>query len=156
MSCVKPDVVDVEETRGIRRMLLDKTVLIIDDVAELAETLADEVVACRGVAVVARNANDFMRRYLDHEPDTIVLDVVMPGTDGIELIRWLAARRCRAKICLITGNHLLYAKAALEVGAAFGLLDIVLLQKPFTPKQFISAIASPRRDGDASAATTTA
>lgn len=137
-------------------MQLDKTVLIIDDVAELAETLADEVVAYGGVAVIAGNAEDFMRKYLDHEPDTIVLDVVMPGTDGIELIRWLAARRCRARICLITGNHLLYAKAALNVGAAFGLLDIVLLQKPFTPEQFISSIAPPRRDGRRLASTTSA
>lgn len=43
-----------------------------------------------------------MQAYLAFKPMTIVLDIVMPGMDGIELVVWLGNLRSSARLTIVS------------------------------------------------------
>jgi CheY-like chemotaxis protein len=66
-----------------------KSVLIVDDCAELIES-ARQVLEPHGVDVVeATNPFAAVREATARPPDLIVLDLNMPGMDGVEVMRYL-------------------------------------------------------------------
>lgn len=75
-------------------------------------------------------AADFMQAFQEFHPTHIILDVLMPDMDGIELIQWLANAGCQAKIAVITGGNWDYANAAKKLGTVRGLPSITALRKP--------------------------
>jgi EAL domain-containing protein (putative c-di-GMP-specific phosphodiesterase class I) len=66
-------------------------------------------------------------------PDTvlILLDLVMPGMDGIELLRLLGKQQCKVGIVLMSGIGKRVMETAQELAQAHGLLILGHLQKPF-------------------------
>jgi DNA-binding response OmpR family regulator len=105
-------------------------ILILDDEADFArfvETVATEL----GYdAVVATTSPAFQAAYLAEPPDVIVLDIVMPETDGIETIQWLVRQGCSARVIIISGYNPTYATAAREIGESIGAMQITQMQKP--------------------------
>jgi DNA-binding response OmpR family regulator len=68
------------------------TVLVVDD-----EPIVREVVVRylerEGYATLEAGDGDLARSLLEgSEPDLVVLDVMLPGTDGLELCRWIRTR----------------------------------------------------------------
>ncbi len=63
-------------------------------------------------------------------PDVIMLDMVLPGRDGIEIVRQLAEAGVTARILLVSGHSPAYMNAARAIAAAAGVSDIVTAQKP--------------------------
>ena len=51
----------------------------------------------------------------------IVVDIIMPAIDGLELTRWLADRQGAARLIILTGYIDLYVRLAEDLGAAAGL-----------------------------------
>ncbi len=76
------------------------TVLVIDD-----EPIVREVVVRylqrEGHTTLEADDGDRARELLEQEtPDLVVLDVMLPGTDGLELCRWIRARSELPSSCL--------------------------------------------------------
>ena len=63
-------------------------------------------------------------------PDVVVLDIVMPGIDGVELVQWLAERGKQLHVVIVTGFAPNYATLAKKLGEAKGLLSVTTLTKP--------------------------
>jgi DNA-binding response OmpR family regulator len=110
--------------------MIAKRLLVIDDepdfgasVRLVAERLGFEV-------EVTTRARDFMTAYDAFDPTVIILDMIMPDMDGIELVQWLVSVRSTARIIIISGFSPTYAKSAATLGAAKGLLSISRLVKP--------------------------
>ena len=61
--------------------------LLVDDEQEFVETLADRLKMRDFDASIARNGEQALSAVEKEEPDVIVLDVKMPGMDGIEVLR---------------------------------------------------------------------
>ena len=66
-------------------------------------------------------------------PDTavILLDLVMPGMDGIEVLRLLGEKKCAARIVLMSGMDKRVIETAKKLARTLGLSVIGHLQKPF-------------------------
>ena len=104
--------------------------LVIDDepnlgrlVKRVAENLGFEVVSTEDPAVFARTARQW-------HPAVIVLDLNIPGTDGVQLLRGLAADKCAAHVLLTSGEDHKVLEAAHELGRERGLNMGPLLPKP--------------------------
>ena len=107
-----------------------KRLLVVDDEPEFCEVVTRVAAELGYDPAEANNGDDFKRLYSEVEPTTIILDLIMPQTDGIDLLRWLIDRKCRAKVIVVTGYDTNYAKMAKMIGDEGGVPDIETFAKP--------------------------
>ncbi len=118
----------------------EKRLLIVDDLPALGEVVR-RVAGPLGYDVrVTTHAEDFMREYDSFAPTAVVIDIVMPDIDGIELIGWLEDKGCQAKVLVASAYNARYAKMAETLGAAKGL-EIAFLEKPFRIAELREALS---------------
>ena len=120
----------------------DVSVLLIDDDVELCE-LMREFFAARGIAVEAiYDGRRGLARALAGEHDLILLDVMLPGLEGFEVLRQVR-RRSTVPIIMLTART---ERADRVAGLDAGADDY--LPKPFEPEELIARIrAVLRRSG---------
>jgi DNA-binding response OmpR family regulator len=130
----------------VDRQMTNRRLLIIDDdvsFAEFVSLVANE----EGFDVeITTRATDFMAAVLRAPPDVIVLDIVMPGMDGIDLIQWLAKRRSAARVIVATGFHPDYGNMVKEIGIGLGIASVAILLKPFALAVLKAALGADARD----------
>ena len=113
--------------------------LLVDDEATLREPLA-EYLSRQGFAVVqAASAAQARSRLRDEAPDLVLLDVMMPGEDGLSLCRHLVEARALPVILLTAKGEATNRVVGLEIGAD----DYVV--KPFDPRELVARIRSVLR-----------
>lgn len=122
--------------------MAEKTVLIVDDEAAIREMIAVALEMADYHCLEAANARDAYMSIVDHRPDMILLDWMLPETSGIELARRLKRNEDTAEIPII----MLTAKSdednkvqGLEVGAD----DYIT--KPFSPKELVARLKAVLR-----------
>ncbi len=120
----------------------DLSVLLIEDDVELCD-LMREFFAARGIGVEAiHDGRVGLARALGGAHDLILLDVMLPGLDGFELLRQVR-RRSVVPIIMLTART---ARADRVSGLDLGADDY--LPKPFEPEELIARIrAVLRRSG---------
>jgi len=119
-------------------MASDK-VLLVDDEVEFVETLAERMRA-RGLEVDYTHSGDgAVEETSKHSYDAIVLDLAMPGMDGMETLRHLRTNHPDLQIILLTGQGTI--KAAVEA-TKLGAMDF--LEKPTDIKLLIEKIKAAR------------
>lgn len=105
-------------------------VLVIDDEEDICEIIA-EMAERRGLDVKTLSNTAKTTEILAHfPPDFIMLDLMMPGIDGVELLRLLAEHAKGAKLCLMSGSDTRVLNSARRLGSAHGLDVIAALEKP--------------------------
>lgn len=122
-------------------MTTPRRLLAIDDDPDFAGLVAQVAGQLGYAAVATTNATAFMTQYLATTPDLIVMDIVMPEQDGIDLMRWLVAQGCRARIVIVSGYNPAFAHAAKMIGEFGGQLPIAFLQKPVKLADLRAALA---------------
>ena len=101
--------------------------LVIDDDENVTNMLR-RALSFEGYAVAtARDGNEGLKRALELAPDLVVLDLMMPGLDGVEVCRRLRAGDQQLAILMLTAKD---AAADQVVGLDAGADDYLV--KPFT------------------------
>jgi signal transduction histidine kinase len=105
-------------------------VLLVDDERDFADLLAERLRA-RGFAVqTAYDGEEALRLAAEGELDVAVLDVNLPGIDGLALLRELKLARPRAEAVMLTGqNDLATAVAGMKLGATDYLVKPVPIER---------------------------
>jgi two-component system OmpR family response regulator len=115
------------------------TLLLVDDEASLREPLA-EYLSRQGFTVVqAASAAEARSRLREARPDLVLLDVMMPGEDGLSLCRHLSETLSLPTILLTARGEATDRIVGLEIGAD----DYVV--KPFEPRELVARIKSVLR-----------
>jgi len=116
--------------------------LVIDDDPDMCALVVQTAAAAGFDAVACTDFEQFKLRLM---PDTgvVVIDLMMPGVDGIEVLRYLSERGCSAQIVLISGYDKKVLSVAVQLGASLGLEVRGSLQKPFQPGQLREVLAKP-------------
>jgi EAL domain-containing protein (putative c-di-GMP-specific phosphodiesterase class I)/AmiR/NasT family two-component response regulator len=105
-------------------------VLVIDDEEDICEIIA-EIAGRYGLDVrTISDAQKTVAALASFPPDFIVLDLMMPGTDGVELLRLLAEHAKGARLCLMSGSDARVLNGARRLGSAHGLDVVAALEKP--------------------------
>lgn len=110
----------------------DKRLLVIDDEPDIGDFIRAVAEGQDFEVCVAARASAFIKALDDFKPTAICLDVVMPDVDGIELLKLLADRQCKAPILVISGYSKLYLDSAENLAEAFGLPYVKTLAKPLS------------------------
>ncbi len=120
-------------------------VLLVDDEIDFLSSLAQRL-ELRGLPVLTAGSGPEALEILDREPlDVVVLDVRMPGMDGIETLRRIKDRHPQVQVVMLTGHADL--ESSIE-GMRFGFFDY--LTKPVKLAQLVEKIdeAFSRRRGE--------
>ncbi len=105
-------------------------ILVIDDEADVGEIIVSAAQEMNLDCTVTTNATDFLKALVP-EVTLIMMDLAMPETDGIELLRVLGKKQCKAGIVLMSGFDRRVLETAEQLGRSLGLSAVGQLQKPF-------------------------
>jgi DNA-binding NarL/FixJ family response regulator len=121
------------------------TVLVADDAA-IVRKLVSEMLADAGFQVVAEAAdgNQAVAQYAEHRPDVAILDVNMPGIDGIAAALAIKRAYPGAKLVIAT---VYVTEKKLQRMAKLGAIEI--LQKPFDAAELAETVARVASRGHA-------
>ena len=117
--------------------------LIVDDEPDFAAAVRRVAEKLDFVVEATTRGRDFKEIYQRFDPTVIILDMIMPEVDGIELMDWLASVKSTARIIIISGFTPLYAKTAASLGEAKGLTSILRLVKPVSLATLTAALQEP-------------
>ncbi len=114
-------------------------VVIADDEPLARERLRDLLADVPGVQLVAEasDGREALHACAQHDPDVVLLDIAMPGIDGLEAARHLAAFDPRPAVVFCTAYDI-HALSAFEAAA------IDYLVKPVRPERLAAALERAR------------
>jgi two-component system, OmpR family, response regulator MprA len=107
-------------------------ILVVDDDPHITELLR-RIFVFEGYSVaIAQAGNEALSRVLEHPPDLVVLDLMLPGLDGLEVARRLRAAGDMVPILMLTARDGVPNRVAgFEAGADHYLV------KPFAPEELL-------------------
>lgn len=116
-------------------------VLLIDDHALVRKGI-EELLHSRGVTVAASvgSGEDGVKRALDLKPDIVLLDVKMPGMNGIETLTQLRASGVKVPIVMLT-----MSREDADLGAALRAGAQGYLLKDMEPEELVPALEAALR-----------
>ncbi|MFN4276306.1 MAG: response regulator [Ferrovibrio sp.] len=123
-------------------------IIVVDDEQGIRDMVA-EYLGHHGFAVsTAGDADTFRSLHAERPADLVILDITMPGEDGLSLARWLRARSKIGIVMLTAADEVIDRVVGLEVGAD----DYIT--KPFDLRELRARIKTIlRRVGDITTAT---
>ena len=115
-------------------MNTQSVIYIVDDDASVLRALRRLIKAMGFTVETFASAEDFLQSGHRKKRGCLILDIQLPGMDGFDLQKRLAASDCRIPLIFITAHEDTKVRVrALEAGAAF-------LQKPFDEQALLNAI----------------
>jgi two-component system OmpR family response regulator len=122
---------------------LGATLLIVDDDADIRNLLADSLEDRGYRTMTASNVVEMDRLLATHAVDVVILDVMMPGEDGLSACRRLAANAGPPVILLSGLNDEADRILGLEIGAAH------YLPKPCSAREVLANVRTILRQREA-------
>jgi two-component system phosphate regulon response regulator PhoB len=123
-----------------------RTILVIEDQKDLADLVQRRLAQEGFDVIVATDGISGLQIAKEHRPDLIVLDINMPGLDGLQVCQQLRAepRHARLPILILSARA---SAADRVVGLELGADDYLV--KPFVPRELVARVnAILRRAGD--------
>ena len=115
-------------------------VLIVDDERPVLRTLAEFVKEDSHEVLTAEDAAHAMSLIKEHDPDVVVVDIVLPHVSGSTLLGRIREEAPNAQVIMITGEPTVETAAAAVRDGAFDYLS-----KPITRDAIRTAVASAAR-----------
>jgi two-component system, NarL family, nitrate/nitrite response regulator NarP len=110
-------------------------VLICEDDERLAMLVTETLASDGRFEVVARatNGDDAIRLAAEHAPDVVLMDIGMPGIDGIDATRAIRARDAAQHVVIYTGSDEYDDIGRADAAGAAGFLHKEALTSPNLP-----------------------
>ncbi|MBF0169896.1 MAG: EAL domain-containing response regulator [Nitrospinae bacterium] len=135
-----------------------RRLLVVDDEPSMVELVAEVAMGAGYEVVTLSDPTGFEATYDNGVFDVLVLDLMMPGRDGVEIMRYLGGLPQTPKLVLMSGYDDAVLNTARELAVAHGLNVIGHLSKPFRVGQLAQTLEAaqaapgPRRSQQAAPA----
>ena len=120
-------------------------VLVVDDEPNIREVVGLYLRREGHAVVSASGGEEALRVYRRQRPDLVVLDLILPGSDGIEVCRRMREER-RVPVIMLTARG---EEADRALGLEAGADDYVV--KPFRPRELMARVSALLRETEARA-----
>lgn len=123
---------------------MSERILIVEDEPKLATLLSDYLAASGFESTILNNGTDVVPWIRDHKPDLALLDVMLPGRDGMDICKELRTFSSIPIIMVTAKIEEIDRLLGLELGAD----DYIC--KPFSPREVVArvkAVLRRTRDG---------
>lgn len=119
---------------------MERKLLVVDDQDSITKVVA-KIASQLGYEV--RSINDPNAAFDEFEafkPDVLIIDLVMPELDGIDILHRILALGTTARIIVMSGFGKSYLRLGKEVAAFHDHADITTLAKPFRKADLVSLL----------------
>ena len=118
-----------------RLLIVDEDATVADFVGRIAKRVGYAVAS-------AASGASFVQLLESFQPSMIMMELRLPDTDGVELLRSLGARACTASVVLLGGSDERVLAAAHELGVSHGLAMCGTLAKPIPASEVQTKLAA--------------
>lgn len=115
------------------------TILVVEDERKIAAVVADYLEAASFEVVVATDGEAALREVRAAKPDLVVLDLGLPGRDGLDVIRQLR-RSSNVPVVILTARG---DESDRILGLEMGTDDYIV--KPFSPRELVARVRAVLR-----------
>lgn len=118
-------------------------ILVVDDEADFTDILALRLTDAGETAFKAYSGSEGLKKLETERIDVVILDIKMPGMDGIETLREIKKRFPLVEVILLTGHGT--TETAVE-GMRLGAFDYLLKPADFNELKTKLVVAQKRKD----------
>lgn len=109
-----------------------ETVVVIEDDKSIAELVAKNLEASSYLCHQVHEGDLAVGAILQHDPDLVILDIMLPGLDGLEVLRRIRERRDTPVLMLTARSD----ESDMILGLELGADDY--MTKPFSPRELVA------------------
>ena len=112
-----------------------KKVLVVEDEQSIATLLQYNLEQAGYTVYIARDGNTAISMTLSEKPDVLLLDIMLPGMDGMDVCKKLRQEKIHTPILMLTAKEDEFDKV---LGLELGADDY--LTKPFSPREVLARV----------------
>ncbi|WP_315115092.1 response regulator transcription factor [Clostridium intestinale] len=114
-------------------------ILIVDDDENICEVIRMYLNSSNYDNRIVNNGKDVENVFIEYKPDLVLLDIMLPNVDGIDVLKWIR-KESEVPVIMLTAKGDTFDKVlALELGAD----DYIV--KPFEPKELLARVKAVMR-----------
>ncbi|APM37499.1 response regulator transcription factor [Clostridium kluyveri] len=114
-------------------------ILIVDDDENICEVIKMYVESAGYEVQVANDGKSAETTFLEYKPDLVILDIMLPNIDGIDVLKWIR-KDYETPVIMLTAKGETFDKV---LGLELGADDYIV--KPFEPKEMLARIKAVLR-----------
>jgi CheY-like chemotaxis protein len=119
---------------------MGKKILIIDDQRGVAKVIGVIAAALGYESRVLTCSAQAIDLFLEFRPDVVILDMIMPEKDGIDVLNEILLTGLPARIIVTSGLSIGYLRLAEGLARFHASHDIAVLRKPFRQYELIALL----------------
>lgn len=122
-------------TNSLEELMMNYKILVVDDEEHILTLIKFNLEQSGFQVVTATDGDEALRKASEERPDLIVLDLMLPKKDGMEVCKELRLQRDTTPILMVTAKDDEFDKV---LGLELGADDY--LTKPFSPREVVARI----------------
>lgn len=119
--------------------MLKKKILVVDDEKEICELIRDYLIKEGFEVIIAYDGEQGLEYYRQYEPELIILDVMLPMLDGMEICR-IVRSESTVPIIMLSAK-----KSDIDKILGLGLGADDYISKPFSPRELVARVKAHLR-----------
>jgi len=114
-------------------------VLIVDDDENISEVIKMYLENSGYDTKVSHNGKEAQEFFIQYKPDIVLLDIMLPSVDGIDVLKWIR-KQSETPVIMLTAKGETFDKV---LGLELGADDYIV--KPFEPKEMVARVKAVLR-----------
>ena len=114
-------------------------ILVVDDDENICEVIKMYLESSGYDTMLCHDGKKAQEAYLEYKPDLVLLDIMLPHVDGIDVLKWIR-RDGETPVIMITAKGDTFDKV---LGLELGADDYIV--KPFEPKEMLARVKAVMR-----------